>query len=280
MKLAEIIKQTGEQEAVIQTLCWLLHADRTTVFLYKDFPEDVVQKTMKVINKYKKGTPLAYLLGSCYFYNRKFFVNKNVLVPRPDTEILVERAEKKIIYDMVSRKGKSSYRVLDLCCGSGAIGVSLACLCDWLAKKHKQHDFKVVLADISRDALSVAGANAMAQNVSVELVETDLFENVNGLFDLVVCNPPYVKTAEIGVEDKWTLKEPRIALDGGLDGLYFYRRILDDIDDILHPWGTIMFEIGESQADAVIQIAEDYGFHDITVHKDLANRDRVVTIRM
>ena len=142
MKLAQIIKRTNEQEAVIQALCFLMKADRTTVFLYGDIPDDIAEKTIKIVNKHKMGTPIAYLLGSCYFYNRRFFINKHVLVPRPDTEILVERAEKKIIYDTVSRKLKSPYRILDLCCGSGCIGISLACLCNWLTDKNKENNFK------------------------------------------------------------------------------------------------------------------------------------------
>ena len=278
MKLAQIIKETNEQEAAIQTLCFLMGSDRTTLFLCNEIPDDIADEAIKIINKYKKGVPLAYLIGSCYFYNRKFFINKHVLVPRPDTEILVERAEKKIIHDTVRSKERLTYRILDLCCGSGCIGISLALLCEWLADKNKNDNFQVVLADISGDALMVAAVNAKWQGVNVDFVCTDLFSNINGKFDLIVCNPPYLKTSEIGAADKYTLKEPKIALDGGLDGLYFYRRIMADIDNVLQPWGTIMFEIGESQAEAVTDIALDYGFEEIRVYKDLAKRDRVVTI--
>lgn len=280
MKLAELIAKTGEQEAVIQVLCHLMAVDRTTIFLLKDINDVVAKEVLKYVDKYKKGMPLAYLLGYCYFYNRKFFVNKDVLIPRFDTEVLVELAEKKIIADSVIGKLHNPYKVLDLCCGSGAIGVSLACLCQWLNEKDTQEKYEVTVADISQKALAVAQVNAKAHNVDLHFVHSDLLADVNGEFDLIVCNPPYIRTKEIGVEDKRILKEPRLALDGGLDGLYYYRRILATVKKNLYRESTIMFEVGFDQAEAVRDIAENNGFTNIKIFKDLANHDRVVTIRL
>ncbi len=280
MKLAELIAQTGEHEAVIQVLCHLLEAERTNVFLVKDFSDSVVKKTIEIINEYKKGIPLAYLLGNTYFYNRKFIVTPDVLVPRHDTEVLVELAEKKIIADSLIGNENSPYRILDLCCGSGVIGISLTYLCNWLHERHRDLTYEVVSADCSEAALEVATKNAALHNADITFVLSNLFEDVHGKFDLIVCNPPYVRTEDIGVEDKWVLKEPRIALDGGIDGLYFYRRILATAKEHLRTNGMIIFEIGYDQASALEQIAQENGYHGVRVYKDLANRDRVVTIRV
>ena len=280
MKLAELIAQTGEHEAVIQVLCHLLEAERTNVFLVKEFSDSVVKKTIEIINEYKKGIPLAYLLGNTYFYNRKFIVTPDVLVPRHDTEVLVELAEKKIIADSLIGNENSPYRILDLCCGSGVIGISLTYLCNWLHERHRDLTYEVVSADCSEAALEVATKNAALHNADITFVLSNLFEDVHGKFDLIVCNPPYVRTEDIGVEDKWVLKEPRIALDGGIDGLYFYRRILATAKEHLRTNGMIIFEIGYDQASALEQIAQENGYHGVRVYKDLANRDRVVTIRV
>ena len=280
MKLAELIAQTGEHEAVIQVLCHLLEAERTNVFLVKDFSDSVVKKTIEIINEYEKGIPLAYLLGNTYFYNRKFIVTPDVLVPRHDTEVLVELAEKKIIADSLIGNENSPYRILDLCCGSGVIGISLTYLCNWLHERHHDLTYEVVSADCSEAALEVATKNAALHNADITFVLSNLFEDVHGKFDLIVCNPPYVRTEDIGVEDKWVLKEPRIALDGGIDGLYFYRRILATAKEHLRTNGMIIFEIGYDQASALEQIAQENGYHGVRVYKDLANRDRVVTIRV
>ncbi len=280
MKLAQLIAETGEQEAVIQVLCHLLGADRTTVFLLPEFSEEIAQQVRKYVDKYKKGTPLAYLLGYTYFYDRKFLVNKNVLVPRCDTEVLIELAEKKIIADSVMDELSRPYRILDLCCGSGIIGISLAYLTEWLQTKNSHARYEITTADISQAALAVTKANAKLHGVDLHLVQSDLFTNILGQYDLIVCNPPYVRTGDIGVEDKRVLKEPRIALNGGLDGLYYYRRIMATVQEHLRPEGMLMFEVGYDQASQVHDIAENYGFHHIKIYKDLANHDRVVTMEL
>ena len=280
MKLAQLIAQTGEQEATIQVLCHLLEAERTNVFLVKDISDTIAEQTIKIINQYKSGTPLAYLLGSTYFYNRKFFVTKDVLVPRHDTEVLVELTEKKIIADSVLGHEHTPYRILDLCCGSGIIGISLSYLCDWLSQREKSLRYEITSVDYSEAALDVAAKNAALHNSDINFVHSNLLEDVNGRFDIIVCNPPYVRTMDIGVEDPLTLQEPRMALDGGIDGLYFYRRILATARKNLHTNGMILFEIGFDQAKDVEKIALQMGYHSVSIYKDLANHDRVVTIRV
>ncbi|MBO4823331.1 MAG: peptide chain release factor N(5)-glutamine methyltransferase [Clostridia bacterium] len=280
MKLAQLIAQTGEHEATIQVLCHLLEAKRTNVFLIKDISEPIAKQAIKIIEQYKKGTPLAYLLGSTYFYNRKFIVTPSVLVPRHDTEILVELAEKKIIADSLIGNENSPYRILDLCCGSGIIGISLAYLCDWLHQQNHVLRYEITAVDYSADALAVAAQNASLHHADINLIYSDLLTDVHGKFDLIVCNPPYVRTTDIGVEDPWVLQEPHMALDGGIDGLFFYRRILSTARPHLSTYGMIMFEIGYDQAAAVEKIALESGYSSVKAYKDLANRDRVVTIRV
>lgn len=280
MKLAQLVAQTGEHEATIQVLCHLLEAERTNVFLVKDISNEVAEQTIKIIEQYKNGTPLAYLLGSTYFYNRKFLVNENVLVPRHDTEVLVDLAEKKIIADSIIGHEYTPYRILDLCCGSGIIGISLAYLCDWLRQRHKDLQYEITAVDYSQSALELAAKNAALHHADINFVHSDLLEDVPQQFDVIVCNPPYVRTMDIGVEDKRTLKEPRMALDGGVDGLYFYRRILATAKKNLRANGMILFEIGYDQAKPLEKIALQLGYHSVKVYKDLANHDRVVTIRL
>lgn len=280
MKLAQLIAQTGEQEATIQVLCHLLEAERTNVFLVKEISDTIVKQTLKIIDQYKKGTPLAYLLGSTYFYNRKFLVTKDVLVPRHDTEVLVELTEKKIIADSILGHEHIPYRILDLCCGSGVIGISLAYLCDWLRQRDKKLGYEITSADYSVEALEVAAKNAALHNADISFVHSNLLDEVKGKFDVIVCNPPYVRTMDIGVDDPLTLQEPRMALDGGIDGLYFYRHILTTARNHLYKNSMILFEIGYDQAKDVEEIALQLGYSQVNIYKDLANHDRVVTIRV
>lgn len=280
MKLAELIAQTGEHEATIQVLCHLLEAERTNVFLVKDISETVAKQTIEIIKQYKKGTPLAYLLGSTYFNNLKFLVTKDVLVPRHDTEILVEWAQKNMLADYLVTGGVDTYKVLDLCCGSGIIGISMSYIADYLTQRHKDFKCEITASDYSELALDVASKNATLHNADLNFVHSDLLEDIHGKFDMIISNPPYVRTMDIGVEDSRVLQEPRMALDGGLDGLYFYRRILATAKKNLKPNGMILFEIGYDQAKAVKDIASKLGYRNITVYKDLANHDRVVTMRV
>lgn len=280
MKLAQLISQTGEPEATIQTLCHLLKMERTQVFLLKDIKDDIALQAMNVVKEYKKGIPLAYLLGHTFFYNHDFIVTKDVLVPRYDTEHLVLWAQRTIIADFVINAGKETYKILDLCCGSGIIGVCLAAGCAWLNERHKNFQYEVTASDFSEAALDVTSQNAALHNADIKLVHSDLLEDIHEKFDMIVSNPPYIRTMDIGVEDKRILQEPRMALDGGPDGLYFYRRILATAKKNLKPNGTILFEIGYDQAKDVTEIAAKLGYKNITVYKDLANHDRVVTMRV
>lgn len=204
--------------------------------------------------------PMQYILGVCEFMGLDFNVNKHTLIPRGDTEILVERAI-KIIND-------NNYKsVLDIGTGSGAIAVSIA----------KYTNAKVTAVDISEEALKMALYNAKSNNVDVEFILSNLFDNVKSKFDLIVSNPPYIekdviKTLEPDVKDY----EPVLALDGGADGLDFYRKIINNCSNYLEENGSIIFEIGYNQCKAVSALLDLFSFQSINVEKDLAGLDRVL----
>lgn len=203
--------------------------------------------------------PLQYITGEQEFMGLKFHVSPHVLIPRQDTEILVEEALKRI------RPGMD---VLDLCTGSGCIIISM---------KKYQGQIRAVACDNSPQALAVARENAALNGVSVQFLEGDLFRPVEGMFDAIVSNPPYIPTGELaGLMPEVRDFEPRSALDGDADGLIFYRRIVNDAKNHLKPGGFLLFEIGCDQGKDVSELMRQAGYQDRNVIKDLAGLDRVV----
>lgn len=213
-----------------------------------------------LIRRRSEGCPVQYLTGSTEFMGLPFFVNESVLIPRQDTEVLVETALAMM---------KPECRLLDMCTGSGCILLSLAKL-GTVAEG--------VGVDISEGALKVAERNRENLGLpQVRLVHSNLFESVEGVFDMIVSNPPYIPTEDIEdlmreVRDH----EPHLALDGSKDGLLFYRKLAEESGRYLVPGGSLLFEIGYDQGEAVSQLLDQAGFKDIHVKKDLAGLDRVV----
>ncbi len=208
------------------------------------------------------GKPLWYIIGNTEFYGYRIEVDERVLIPRPETEILVQQAIAAL---------SEGDRVLDLCTGSGAIAVAVAC------EAAKDKNVTVVAADISEDALEVARTNVRQNKANVTLVKSDLFENIRGKFNLITANPPYVRTAEIGSLQREVRDfEPHVALDGGEDGLDFYRRIAAKINRYIVRGGMLILECGEDQARDILKIFSrcDYAM----VVKDLSGKERVVKI--
>lgn len=220
------------------------------------------RKVLDVFEERMTGRPLWYVFGDTDFYGYKIKVDERVLIPRPETEILVQQAV------LALEDGDS---MLDLCTGSGAIAVAVAC------EAAKDKTVSVTAADISEDALEVARENARINKANVTFVKSDLFSNVRGRFNLITANPPYVPCAEIGTLAREVRDfEPHIALDGGEDGLDFYRRIAEKIHRYLVHGGMLILECGENQAQEVLKIFSkcDYAM----VVKDLEGKERIVKI--
>lgn len=217
----------------------------------------------KLVDARKNDKPIQYITNSANFYGIELFVNEDVLIPRFETEELVENTMK------ILKKNFANPKILDLCCGSGAIGIAL---------KTKLDSCDVTMSDISTKALNVAKANRDKYNLDINAIESDLFENINEKFDCIISNPPYIKEDE-EIEDIVKNNEPQLALYGGKDGLDYYDRILKDVKNHLNDKFLIAFEIGATEKDAVIELANKY-LTDIKIvaKKDLQDRDRMIFI--
>lgn len=225
-------------------------------------PESMMEKLPeyeRLLSMRESRIPMSQVIGERDFMGLTFRVNDKVLTPRFETEELVE---------LVLPFTKNA-NVLDLCTGSGCIAVSIAKL--GVPKS-------VTASDLSDDALQAASKNAAFNNAAIEFIKSDLFTNIAGRFDIIVSNPPYIASKEIEtLEPEVRDNEPRMALDGGEDGLMLYRRIIRELKDHLNPNGRIFFEIGSDQGDAVYRLLEEAGFRDVAIKKDLAGRDRIAS---
>ena len=264
------LKKSGIENFNIDINAALKHflkKDDIFIATNKDFAlsDEIKEKFVNFVNLRKKDMPLAYILGEKEFMSLTFSVNEATLIPRPDTEILVE--------EIIERcKDKDDIKILDLCTGSGAIGVSLA--------KYLKNS-SVVCVDKFRDTLLVAKKNAECNGVFVrcKFLECDVLndlKNIGEKFDVVVSNPPYIRSDTVLKLDK-TVKdfEPRVALDGGKDGLLFYEKIIEDINFILKKDGLLAFEIGYDQKEDVINLLKD-NFDNIYSKLDLSGNDRAI----
>lgn len=218
------------------------------------------------IEKLTKGIPLQHITHRQEFMKMDFFVDENTLIPRPDTEILVEEVIK-------IAKQKYNPKILDLCTGSGAIAISL--------KKYVPNS-EIIGVDISEKAIEVANKNANKLNADVKFIKSDLFEKLKKeKFDIIVSNPPYIKKEEIKKLSKEVQKEPELALDGGIDGLDFYRKITSQAIEYLKTESFLCFEIGYNQKNDVIKIIEkQQNYKNIYCKKDLYGYDRVIVAQV
>ena len=233
-----------------------------------DFKEQIVIDTL-LHKLYFEHTPIQYILGKQFFYNEEYIVNENVLIPRPDTEILVEKAINYI-------KSENLEYMIDMCTGSGCVGISIL----------KNSNLKFgILADISKDAIDVANKNVILNNVkNVTTICSDLFSNIpdtlNGKIDIIVSNPPYIKTSVIDTLSEEVKKEPKIALDGGASGLDIYIKIIKESKKFIKDNGYLIFEIGYDELQSMKDIIKkDKNFEMLESVKDLAGNDRVVVCR-
>lgn len=263
----EFLKSNGVADADVDSWYLLTHVfglSRVEFFIHGQeiCPKDKAKEYMKLIEKRANHIPLQYLLGTQEFMGLEFEVNEDVLIPRQETELLVEEVLKL----------SNNKSVLDLCTGSGCIIISLAklgCL------------KRAVGVDISEKALQVADRNRKVHKAEVEFIKSDLFDKLEGKYDIIISNPPYIKSLDLAslmpeVKD-W---EPVHALDGGPDGLRFYKKIISDLYRFLNPGGHVFFEIGYDQGQAVKSMLQSAGLTDVDIKKDYSGHDRIVYGRL
>lgn len=260
---AGIVNAKGEAEIIY---CHMKKIDRVKFFQRWGTPADdgEMENFFALIQRRCQREPMQLILGETEFMGYKFKVKENVLIPRMDTEAVVGEAVKLI---------KNKDKVLDLCCGSGIIGISLYNLC-----RDDKKTIKLTSVDISQDALDLTAQNSKVHNVKLDIIKSDIFESKKiKSFNLIVSNPPYIKREEIeNLDIEVKDYDPAIALDGGVDGLDFYRKIAEQAPKYLKKNGYLVFEIGYNQGASVAELLKKTGFKDIEITKDLAGRDRVV----
>ena len=254
----------------------------------------------RYIGELIEGKPIQYITNSREFFGNTFYVDENVLIPQPDTEVLVEEALKVI--EEKSKNSESKIKILDLCCGSGCIGISIA-------NKLRDDDlqgFEIDFADISNEALEITKKNLFnifyrdnllkkfgsnddndyanendndnSRKYSFNFILSNMFEKIGKNYDVIVSNPPYIKREDIDMLSKEVQNEPRIALDGGIDGLDFYREIICNGREYIYEGGTLILEIGDTQKDEITKILNDNLYKKFYYLKDYAGNDRVVVI--
>lgn len=242
-----------------------------------EMPSTEFDAFWRLVEKRGKRIPLQQLTGEQEFCGISFRVSEHVLIPRQDTETLVEEALKRVSIvsgaSTVSDAGTDSHvRVLDLCTGSGCVLISIL-------KLGERYGLSGVGSDVSDEALALAGENAKRAGVSdrAKIVKSDLFDNISGRYDIITSNPPYIRSAEIdGLMAEVRDHEPHLALDGGADGLEFYRRIAKDAPEFLDQGGWLLFETGADEGPDVCDILRESGFSSVETVKDLGGNDRVV----
>ena len=255
-------------------ICHCLGITRTQLVLSpnEEIPQEKLEELMRIKAARENGEPVAYLTGERGFYECVFSVSPDTLIPRADTETLVEEAVADIAETFEDRP---EIRILDLCCGTGCIGISVAKVLSEVFDK-----VTLVLSDVSEKAMDVCRKNAEAlieeDNIEVTFNTGNLFEGLDGVFDAVLSNPPYIATSVIPTLEKQVQFEPVLALDGGADGLDFVRKIAASAKAHLVPGGILQMEIGYDQGKEARDILRKEGYRKISVIKDLEDCDRVV----
>lgn len=259
LKEAQIKEAELDARLLLEEVCG---TNRNDLLVHEKNPvsEENYNCYVNYIEKRSRHIPLQHILGYQEFMGLHFVVTPDVLIPRQDTETLVEE---------VMRFLHDGMRILDVCTGSGCILLSLL---------KYSNDCIGIGCDLSEKAVSVAEENARALGISAEFVKSDLFENITGRYEIIVSNPPYIASEEIpALMEEVREHDPLMALDGGKDGLYFYCEIIKQAGDYLYPGGMLFFEIGCGQAADVSGYMRQAGYQDITICKDLSGLDRVVS---
>ena len=266
-KACLLLRRQGKEESLARFLLMYM-LDESPQLFSNSFSEQLSQeneeKYFSLIEKHiKEDVPLSHLVGFEYFYDRKFKVTKDVLSPRMETEELIYR-----VVEYVKSTKKNNLKILDLCTGSGIIAITLK-------KELSQFSIDVVASDISEEAIKVAKENAKSHDATIKFVKSDIFNNIADKFDIIVSNPPYIdRKDEVTMQDNVLKYDPHLALFAEEEGMYFYRKIIEQANDYLNENGVIFFEIGYDQKDKIIKLADLNGY-SAEVYKDINGRDRM-----
>lgn len=263
----ELIKNNIEDASIIakELAEYIFKITRAQMIANNDmeFSKDQTDNYINSIKKISTGIPIQYITNNQEFMNLNFYVDENVLIPQPDTEILVE--------EVINEYKEKKCEILDLCTGSGAIAISLA---------KYINESNIVASDISMKALQIAKLNAEKNLVrkKIEFIESDMFNKIyKDDFDIIVSNPPYIKTKVIEELDKQVKNEPYIALDGGADGLKFYKIIIENAYKYIKNEGKVFLEIGYDQKNELINLfKENNHYENLYSKKDLGGNDRII----
>lgn len=259
MKIKDIL-ETNNNDLII-ALTYLLNTNKNLLFLNK---EEILDKKIeielkKINDKINEGYPLQYAIGKWNFYGLDLLVDNRALIPRYETEILV---------DLIINDNSNNKKILDIGTGSGAISLALS--------KNLKNS-KILGVDISKDAIDLANENKIKLNISnVEFKESDIFSNIDEKFDIIVSNPPYINKEDFEKLDNKLYYEPQNALYGGEDGLYFYKKIIKNAKNFLNKNGKIYLEIGYDQKNSISNLLEEYGYKQIKSYKDFNDFDRII----
>ena len=270
LKACLLLRRQDKEESLAKFLLMYMLDETTEQFSNKLSEELSVEQENRyfyLINKnINEDTPLSHLVGFDYFYDRKFKVTKDVLSPRMETEELIYK-----VLEYIKKSKKDSFKILDLCTGSGIIAITLK-------KEIVEKYTEIVASDISEKALSIAIENANNNNANITFIKSDLFDNISGKFDLIISNPPYISYKDkITIKDSVLNYDPHLALFAEEDGIYFYRKIIENAVHYLSKDGVIFFEIGYDQKEKIFELGKNNNFIT-TVYKDINNRDRIAKL--
>ena len=269
-KACLLLRRQGKEESLARFLLMYMLDENPQLFsnsLSEQLSKEKEDKYFSLIEKHiKEDVPLSHLVGFEYFYDRKFKVTKDVLSPRMETEELIYK-----VVDYIKANDKDNLKILDLCTGSGIIAITLR-------KELENMSLEVVASDISEEALKVAKENSIMNEAEVKFIQSDIFENINEKFDIIVSNPPYIAYSDkITMEDNVLNYDPHLALFAEEDGIYFYREIVENAKEYLEEDGIVFFEIGYDQREKILKLANDNGFK-AEVYKDINGRDRMAIL--
>ena len=266
-KACLLLRRQGKEESLARFLLMYILDESPQLFsnsLSEQISKENEDKYFSLIEKHiKEDVPLSHLVGFEYFYDRKYKVTKDVLSPRMETEELIYK-----VIEYVKASNKNKFKILDLCTGSGIIAITLK-------KELSQFSIDVVASDISEEAIEVAKENAQSHDATIKFIKSDIFNNIDNKFDIIVSNPPYIdRKDEVTMQDNVLKYDPHLALFAEEEGMYFYRKIIEQANDYLNENGVMFFEIGYDQKDKIIKLADMNGF-SAEVYRDINGRDRM-----